>query len=59
MSAKIQLYLDYISQPSRTVLAFCLLNNIPHHIHEVRVAKLEVLNTPYSTCRKNTKTSTP
>ena len=42
MSAKIQLYMDYISQPSRTVLAFCLLNAIPVDIREVRIAKLQV-----------------
>jgi glutathione S-transferase len=28
----VELYIDYLSQPSRTVLAFCLLNNIPHTI---------------------------
>jgi len=28
----IELYLDYVSQPSRAVLAFCLLNKIPIQI---------------------------
>lgn len=29
----IKLYIDYISQPSRTVLAFCKISNIPVEIH--------------------------
>ena len=29
---KIHLYLDYISQPARTVLAFCKISNIPFQI---------------------------
>jgi hypothetical protein len=30
----IKLYIDYGSQPSRAVLALCLLNNIPHEVVE-------------------------
>ena len=30
----IKLYIDYVSQPSRAVLALCILNNIPHEIIE-------------------------
>lgn len=35
----IHLYIDYISQPARAVLALCKFNNIPIEIHEVRVFK--------------------
>jgi hypothetical protein len=33
----IKLYIDYGSQPSRAVLAFCLLNKIPAEIIEISV----------------------
>ncbi len=33
----IKLYIDYISQPARAVLALCKFNNIPHEVVEVRV----------------------
>lgn len=35
----ITLYVDFISQPSRAVLAFCKFNNIPHEVIETRVLK--------------------
>ncbi len=38
----INLYMDYMSQPSRAVWAFCLLNKIPTQVHEVRISKLEM-----------------
>jgi glutathione S-transferase len=38
----IELFIDYISQPSRAVLAFCLLNSIPVAVKEIRIAKLQV-----------------
>lgn len=33
----IKLYIDYVSQPSRAVLAFCLFNKIPIEIIEVSI----------------------
>ena len=38
----IKLYLDYMSQPARSVLALCIAGNIPHEVIEVRVFKGEV-----------------
>ncbi len=38
------LYIDYLSQPSRAVLAFLKLNKIPFESKEIRIAKLEVNN---------------
>lgn len=38
----IELYIDYISQPSRAVLAFCILNSIPVTVKEIRIAKMQV-----------------
>lgn len=40
--------MDYISQPSRTVLTFCLLSAIPIEIREIRIAKLQVIPDPFS-----------
>lgn len=28
----VELYIDYLSQPSRAVLAFCMINHIPHTV---------------------------
>jgi hypothetical protein len=50
----IELFIDYISQPSRAVLAFCLLNNIRVTITETRIAKLQVLVRPLSISTPNT-----
>lgn len=36
----IKLYIDYSSQPSRAVLALCLIGKIPIEIIEVRIFKL-------------------
>lgn len=33
----IQLYIDFMSQPSRAVLAFCKIAKIPVEIHEMKV----------------------
>ncbi len=38
---KITLYIDWASQPSRAVMSFCDLNNIPYEIKEVRIFKGE------------------
>lgn len=35
----LKVYVDMISQPSRAVEAFCLLNNIPHEVVKVELAK--------------------
>lgn len=31
----IKLYIDYVSQPSRSVFALCIANKIPHEVVEV------------------------
>ena len=33
--------MDYLSQPSRAVLAFLNINNIPHEVKQVQVAAME------------------
>lgn len=33
----LKLYMDYISQPSRAILAFLLINKIPHEVVETRI----------------------
>lgn len=38
----IKLYIDYASQPSRSVLALCLAASIPHEIVEISILKKEV-----------------
>lgn len=38
----IKLYIDYGSQPSRAVLALCLIGKIPFEIIEIKIMKLEV-----------------
>ncbi len=42
-SNPVKLYIDYLSQPSRAVLALCLLAKIPYEVNEVRVLKLDQL----------------
>lgn len=37
--SKVTLFIDYLSQPSRAVLAFCLINNIPHEVVETEIVK--------------------
>ena len=37
----LKVYIDFGSQPSMAVLAFCLLNRIEHEVVETRLAKLE------------------
>jgi len=44
----ITLYLDYLSQPSRAVLAFCLFNKIPHKIEEVHILQGQHLKPRFS-----------
>jgi hypothetical protein len=39
---QVKLYIDFISQPSRTVLAFAKISRIPVDITEIRIAKLQV-----------------
>ena len=41
MPPALKLYIDYASQPSRAILAFCLLNKIEHTVVETRIAKME------------------
>ena len=36
-----KLYMDYMSQPSRAVLAFCRINSIPVDIIEISVLSLK------------------
>lgn len=36
-----RVFVDFLSQPSRAVVWFCKLLNIPHEVVEVRLSKLE------------------
>jgi Glutathione S-transferase len=36
----VNIYMDYMSQPSRAILAYCLAAEIPHKVVEIRLAKL-------------------
>ena len=38
-SNKLSLYIDYASQPSRAIIAFCNINSIPHEVKEIRISK--------------------
>jgi glutathione S-transferase len=38
---ELTLFVDYMSQPSRAILLFCLENNIAHRVHLVQLAKGE------------------
>jgi len=44
----IKLYIDYISQPARAVLALCKFNNIPHEVVEVRVFRNQQKTSSYA-----------
>jgi len=44
----IKLYVDFISQPARAVVAFCKVNNIPHEIVEVRVFQYQQKTLEYT-----------
>ena len=41
MDNQITIYVDWASQPSRAVAAFCKMANIPHQLKLVRVGKLQ------------------
>ena len=43
------LYIDYASQPSRAILAFCRLNGIEHELRLVAVRKGEHMGEEYVT----------
>jgi len=45
--SKLNLYMDYGSQPSRAVFAFCLLNNIPHVVKQISVLSGETKKPEY------------
>lgn len=49
----IQLYIDYVSQPSRAVLALCIIGKIPFEVKETRIAKMEVILILLSNDHKN------
>ena len=36
-SSELELYIDYLSQPSRAIIAFCKINNIPNKLVEIRI----------------------
>eukprot|EP00347_Sterkiella_histriomuscorum_P004098 403361759 len=44
---KIILYIDWASQPSRSVVAFCKINKIPHELKIIRVGKGQHLTEDY------------
>jgi len=50
---KIIIYVDYSSQPSRAVAAFCKLIKIPHEVKEIRVAKGEHRKEDYQKINPN------
>eukprot|EP00742_Colponemidia_sp_Colp-10_P004378 GILJ01004674.1.p1 GENE.GILJ01004674.1~~GILJ01004674.1.p1 ORF type:complete len:236 (+),score=24.85 GILJ01004674.1:26-733(+) len=39
--SNMKLFVDLMSQPSRAVMLFCKLNNIPYELQQVSIAKLE------------------
>lgn len=43
----IQLYLDYMSQPCRAILAFCKIAKIPIEPHEIKVISKEIRSEEY------------
>jgi len=38
----IKLYIDYGSQPSRAVLALCIINKIPHEVIHISIMEGKV-----------------
>src|SRR4051812_24268692 len=44
----LELYVDYMSQPSRAVLLFCRINNIPHQVRLTQLMKRDQLKPEYS-----------
>lgn len=38
----IKLYIDYMSQPARAVLALCIIANIPYEVVETSIMKMQV-----------------
>ena len=49
----VELYMDFLSQPSRAVLAFCIANNIPYTIKEVRLLKGDHLTPEFAQVSPN------
>ena len=49
----IKLYIDYVSQPSRAVLTFCLINKLPFQVIKVNLFKLDVSHLPLSNTRRS------
>lgn len=43
----IQLYMDYLSQPSRAVLAFCKIAKVPIEVHEIKVISKDIRSEEY------------
>lgn len=43
----IKLYVDFMSQPSRAVWAFCLIAKIPFELKETKIAKMEMRTEEY------------
>jgi glutathione S-transferase len=44
----IELFIDYYSQPSRAVLIYCMVNNIPHVVREVSILAGEQRKRPFA-----------
>jgi len=44
----VKLYVDFISQPARAVMALCKINNIPHELVEVRVFQYQQKTPEYA-----------
>ena len=45
----VTLYIDFLSQPSRAVLAFCLINNIPHVVKETSIIQGDTVTKAFET----------
>jgi glutathione S-transferase len=55
VSNELIVYGDYMSQPSRAVFAFCLLNKIPHQVEIISVIALDQYSKEYKTVNPNGK----
>ena len=45
---KLILWIDFMSQPARALIAFCRLNQIDHELKEISINKGEHMKEPYS-----------
>jgi glutathione S-transferase len=55
VSTDLIVYGDYMSQPSRAVFAFCLLNKIPHQVQIVSVVAMDQYSAEFKAVNPNAK----